>query len=205
MKIVFASTNSGKIRELQSLLDAFELTVVPQSELGVSEIPETGLTFVENALLKARHACQTTGFAAIADDSGLVVPALDGAPGIYSARFAGEKAEAKDNTEKLLHVLKNVPDENRHAYYFCALVYMTHATDPTPIICQGLWHGKILSAPQGENGFGYDPVFFDAHEKMTAAELSLDIKNRISHRGQALRSLMQHLPEKINNLCKHSP
>lgn len=197
MKIVFASHNAGKIHELQALLNEFNLNVIPQNELNVSEVPETGLTFVENALIKARHACQVTGLPAMADDSGLEVDALHGKPGIYSARYAGEKANATDNIQKLLQELTNVPADRRQARFHCVLVYLNHAEDPTPLICHGVWQGMILDTPTGSKGFGYDPVFFDPEQKSSAAELPLEIKNRISHRGKALRMLMEKLPEKI--------
>jgi XTP/dITP diphosphohydrolase len=191
--IVFASSNAGKIKELQALLSAFDLHVIPQKELDVGDAPETGLTFVENALIKARHACEQTGFPAIADDSGLVVSALQGAPGIYSARYGGEAASAQDNINKLLSELKDVPQAHRGAFFYCTLVYLEHAKDPTPIICHGKWHGIILEKPTGEKGFGYDPVFFDAHLNCSAAELPIALKNQVSHRGQALRQLVEQL------------
>ncbi|HSW68699.1 MAG TPA: RdgB/HAM1 family non-canonical purine NTP pyrophosphatase [Gammaproteobacteria bacterium] len=192
-KIIFASSNSGKINELQTLLDEFNYEIIPQNNLGIHDAEETGLTFVENALLKARNACLQSGKPAIADDSGLVVAALDGAPGIYSARYAGKHSNAHANTEKLLKDLQDVPDENRHAHFHCTLVYLEHAEDPAPLICEGIWHGIILHSPAGTNGFGYDPVFYDADEKSSAAELSQTRKNQISHRGQALRSLIEKL------------
>lgn len=198
MKVILASNNPGKIRELQALLEGFHLNIVPQSELGVADIPETGLTFVENALIKARHACRVTGLPAIADDSGLEVIALHGAPGIYSARYAGEAAVAQDNIKKLLTELSSVPEENRIAFFHCVLVYLAHATDPTPLICHGSWQGVILKEPQGKNGFGYDPIFFDPKLHQSAAELPLEIKNKISHRGKALQLLLTQLPEKIS-------
>jgi XTP/dITP diphosphohydrolase len=198
MKIVFASNNAGKICELQALLNAFNLKIIPQTELGVSEVPETEFTFVENALIKARHACRATGLPAMSDDSGLVVPALQGAPGIYSARYAGNNATSHDNINKLLKELDVAPDNNRKAYFHCVLVYLAHAEDPTPLICHGMWQGVILKNPQGDNGFGYDPIFFDTEHNLSAAELPLEIKNRISHRGKALRLLMTLLPEKIS-------
>lgn len=199
MKIVFASNNSGKIRELQSLLTDFDFTIIPQADLGVSDIAETGLTFVENAILKARHACKITNMPAIADDSGLAVPILHGAPGIFSARYAGPNATSEMNIKKLLAELATVPTEKRTACFHCVLVFMTHAEDPTPLICHGKWQGYILSAPQGQNGFGYDPVFYVPEEKKSAAELSLTVKNRISHRGLALRILMEQIAEKISS------
>lgn len=197
MKVVFASHNEGKIGELQSLLHGLDLVVIPQKDLGVEEIEETGLTFIENALLKARHACQVTGLPAIADDSGLEVFALKNAPGIYSARFAGKQATAKENIQKLLVDLQNIAPDQRQARFYCCLVYLAHANDPTPLICDGTWPGLILPRPQGENGFGYDPVFFDPHEGCSAAELPASKKNFLSHRGKALKCLLKKLPEKL--------
>lgn len=201
MNIVFASNNNGKIHELQTLLKNYNLEFIPQAILGVSEIEETGLTFIENALLKARHAASVTGLPALADDSGLIVNALNGAPGIYSARYAGEPTNAKNNIEKLLFELRDVPAGKREASFHCVLAYLNHANDPTPLVCEGIWHGEILTNSIGEDGFGYDPVFYDIHEKCSAAQLPIDIKNRISHRGQALQLLLKKLPEK---LCLHS-
>ncbi len=201
MKIVFASNNSGKIHEMQDLTKDLAIEIIPQASLNVEDIEETGLTFVENALLKARHAAKKTGLPAIADDSGLIVQALNGRPGIYSARYAGLKAEAKKNIEKLLLELRDIPFAQRGAAYHCTLVYLAHPDDPTPLICTGTWSGEILTTPTGEQGFGYDPVFFDRQHNCSAAELSLLVKNRISHRGLALQSLLEKLPEK---LCSHS-
>lgn len=195
MKIILASNNAGKIKELQALLNPQQFTVIAQAELGIQDAEETGQTFVENALIKARHATHLTNLPAIADDSGLVVPVLNGAPGIYSARYAGEETNSHDNIQKLLAELKNVPAEKREAYFYCALVLMQHEDDPTPIICTGKWKGKILSAPQGTEGFGYDPIFYVPSENKTAAELPLAIKNRISHRGIALQSLIKQIAE----------
>jgi XTP/dITP diphosphohydrolase len=192
-KIVLASNNAGKVREFNQLLADLNYEVVPQAELGVEEIEETGLSFVENAILKARNAAHHTGLAAIADDSGIEVDALKGAPGIYSARFAGEGASDEDNLKKLLHELDDVADEQRTARFQCLLVYMRHAQDPTPLICQGTWEGRILREPRGENGFGYDPVFYVAEENCSAAELAAATKNRLSHRGQALQKLVRAL------------
>lgn len=197
IKVIFASHNAGKIKELETILKDFHLTIIPQENLSVSEVPETALTFVENALIKARHASLITGMPAIADDSGLAVDALQGAPGIYSARFAGEKAKAEDNIKKLLHELQSIPDEKRTARFHCILVFLSHAEDPTPLICHGTWQGRILRAPQGEKGFGYDPIFFDPENQCSAAELPIEIKNKISHRGKALRQLLEHLREKL--------
>ena len=158
-RIVLASNNPGKVREINQMLAGLHLTVVPQSDFDVTEVEETGLTFVENALLKARNAARFTQLAAIADDSGIEVDALHGAPGIYSARYAGKGAGDKANLTKLLEDIKNVPDEKRTARFQCVLVYLRHEHDPTPIICQGTWEGRILRAPVGNNGFGYDPIF----------------------------------------------
>ena len=194
-KIILASNNSGKIRELQNAFSQFQ--IIPQSELNVSEIPETGFTFVENALLKARHACEITGLPAISDDSGLEVAALHGKPGIYSARFAGTDANAQKNIQKLLADLEGVPDEKRKARFYCVLVFLAHADDSTPLICEGTWNGTILTHPIGKNGFGYDPVFFDANENCSAAQLSLQKKRILSHRGKALELLIEKLPEKL--------
>jgi len=198
MKIVFASNNSGKIHEIQTLLKPFDIEIIPQAELDVGEVPETGLTFVENAIIKARHACRETGLPAIADDSGLEVDALQGRPGIYSARFAGIKANSQDNIKKLLTELKSVVKDQRQARFHCALVFLLHAEDPTPLICEGTWNGVILEEPAGCQGFGYDPVFLDPNEQCSAAELALSKKNQISHRGQALKLLMKKLSEKLH-------
>ena len=191
--IVLASSNPGKVREINQLLAGLELQVRPQSEYGVIDAEETGLTFVENAILKARNAAQRTGMPAIADDSGLVVDALAGAPGIYSARFAGEGASDQENLEKLLVELKAVPAEQRTARFQCLMVFMRHASDPTPLICQGTWEGRILFAARGDNGFGYDPVFHVPTHDCSSAELPAEIKNSLSHRGQALRQLVAAL------------
>ena len=192
-KIVLASNNPGKVREFNALFSEHEIEVVPQAEFGVEEAEETGLTFVENSILKARNAAQHTGLAAIADDSGIEVDALNGAPGIYSARYAGTGASDQQNLEKLLHELVDIPEEKRSARFQCLIVYMRHAEDPTPLICQGTWEGRILTRPQGENGFGYDPVFYVPDHNCSSAELPAEVKNRISHRGQALRLLMSTL------------
>jgi XTP/dITP diphosphohydrolase len=166
------------------------MTVVPQSEFGVADADETGLSFVENAILKARHAAQLTGLPAIADDSGLEVDALNGAPGIYSARYSGPGASDADNLQKLLVELKEVPEAQRTARFQCLMVYMAHAADPTPLICQGTWEGRILFEPRGAGGFGYDPVFWVPSEQCASAELAPEVKNRLSHRGQALQKLL---------------
>ena len=190
---MLASNNAGKVREINQLLSEQKIQVIPQREFGIQDIEETGLSFVENAILKARHAAKESGLAAIADDSGLEVDALMGAPGIYSARFAGPDCNDQDNNRKLLQSLKDIPDEQRTARFQCLMVYMRHADDPTPIICQGTWEGRILQAPSGENGFGYDPLFFVPEENCASAELSPEVKNQLSHRGQALRKLLAAL------------
>jgi XTP/dITP diphosphohydrolase len=192
-KIIFASSNSGKINELQSMLDESHYEIIPQTHLGIPDAEETGLTFVENALLKARNACLHSGKPAIADDSGLVVQALDGAPGIYSARYAGKHGDFRANIEKILQELKDVSDENRQAHFHCTLVYLEYAEDPAPLICEGIWRGMILHAPTGTEGFGYDPIFYDPEEQLGAAELQPLRKNQISHRAQALRDLINKL------------
>lgn len=197
MKVVLASNNTGKIREFNELLKNFSIELIPQSELGVQEIEETGYSFIENALIKARHAARSTGLPALSDDSGLSVTALDGAPGIYSARYAGPNASAKDNINKLLTELKDVPEKNRSASFHCVIAFMLDEHDPIPLVCDGKWMGTILAEPKGEQGFGYDPVFYIPAEKKTAAELPLAIKNKISHRGMALQSLLKMLPDKI--------
>ena len=191
--IVLASNNAGKVREINQLLAPAGISVRPQSELGIDEAEETGLSFVENAILKARHAARATGLAAIADDSGLEVDALDGAPGIYSARYAGPGADDRANCDKLLAALDGVPEAERSARFQCVMVYLRHALDPTPLICQGTWEGRILHAPRGANGFGYDPVFLVPGLDRSAAELDAETKNRLSHRGQALSQLARRL------------
>ena len=191
--IVLASSNAGKVREFNQLLGDLDLEVVPQSQFGVPDAEETGLTFVENAILKARNAAQHTGRPALADDSGLEVDALNGAPGIYSARYAGPGASDAENLAKLLDTLKGVPEAQRSARFQCVLVYLRHALDPTPLICQGSWEGRILPEPRGSNGFGYDPVFFVPTHGVSSAELGPDVKNSLSHRGQALRRLVAAL------------
>lgn len=190
-KVVLATGNAGKVRELADLLRDFGLDVVAQTGLGVESAEETGLTFIENAILKARHAAQVTGLAAIADDSGLAVDALGGSPGIYSARFAGVDATDQQNLEKLLATLKEVPDGQRKAQFHCVLVYMRHAEDPTPLVFHGSWEGEITREAAGTGGFGYDPIFYVPGEGKTAAELTRDEKRAISHRGQALKLLLE--------------
>ena len=192
-KVVLASGNRGKVREINQILAGLDFEVVPQTEFEVPEIEETGLSFVENAILKARNAAAHTGLPAIADDSGLEVDALKGAPGIYSARYAGVGATDEDNLNELLKELHGVTEEKRAARFQCLMVYMEHELDPTPIICQGTWEGRITESAQGENGFGYDPVFYVPSHNCTSAQLGAEEKNRLSHRGQALQRLMQAL------------
>ncbi len=193
-RIVLATGNTGKVREINQLLQGGAWQIVPQSEFGVPEAEETGLTFVENAILKARNAAQHTGLAAIADDSGLEVDALDGAPGIYSSRYAGPTASDQDNRNKLLADLTEVSEQARRARFRCVMIYLRHATDATPLIVQGTWEGRVLFAARGNDGFGYDPVFYVPTHECSAAELTPDVKNRISHRGQALAKLIAALP-----------
>jgi XTP/dITP diphosphohydrolase len=191
--IVLASNNAGKVREINQLFEEGGIRVVPQGDFGVPEAEETGLSFVENAILKARNAAQHSGLPAIADDSGIEVDALHGAPGIYSARYARPGASDAENVAKLLHALESVPEAERSARFQCLLVFLRHAADPTPLICQGTWEGRILRAPRGDNGFGYDPVFYVPTHDCSAAELDSTVKNALSHRGQALRRLRQLL------------
>ena len=192
-KIVLASNNKGKVREFGEMLSTLNMEVVPQASFNIEDADETGLTFVENAIIKARHASAIAGLPAIADDSGLEVDFLKGAPGIYSARYSGEGATDEKNLLKLLEALKDVPEEKRTARFQCVLVYMQHENDPTPLICQGTWEGVILTEPQGENGFGYDPIFYVPTHKCSSAQLSAEEKNKLSHRGQALKKLREVL------------
>lgn len=196
-KIVLATGNQGKVKELASLLAEHQIEIVPQSNFNVPDIAETGTTFVENAIIKARHAAKLTGLPAIADDSGLEVDALQGAPGVYSARYAsdivGDNVTDDDNTNKLLKALENTPDDQRQARFHCVLVYMKHENDPTPIICHGVWEGSISREKLGDQGFGYDPVFWQEALQLSSAQLPRDVKNRLSHRGQALAQLVKQL------------
>jgi XTP/dITP diphosphohydrolase len=192
-KVVLASGNAGKVREFNQLLGSEHIEVLPQSHFGVPDAEETGLTFVENAILKARNAARHTGLPALADDSGIEVDALNGAPGIYSARYAGVGASDEDNLRKLLAAMADVPADARSARFQCLIVYLRHAEDPTPLICQGTWEGSLLAAPRGEHGFGYDPIFLVPGRGLSSAELPPDEKNRLSHRGQALRKLLEAL------------
>jgi XTP/dITP diphosphohydrolase len=192
-KIVLASNNKGKVREFGQMLSTLNMEVLPQATFNIEDADETGLTFVENAIIKARHASAIAGLPAIADDSGLEVDALNGAPGIYSARYSGEGATDEKNLLKLLNALKGLPEEKRTARFQCVLVYMRHAEDPTPLICQGTWDGIIITEPQGENGFGYDPIFYIPEYNCTSAQLPSEQKNKLSHRGIALKALVKKL------------
>jgi XTP/dITP diphosphohydrolase len=188
--IVLATGNQGKVNELSRLLANQQINIVPQSQFNVADVAETGTTFVENAIIKARHAAKITGLPAIADDSGLEVDYLKGAPGIYSSRYSGDGATDEKNNAKLLQALAGVPEELRSARFQCVLVFMKHALDPTPIICQGTWEGSITTQAIGEQGFGYDPLFWVEQYQQTSAQLPRDIKNQLSHRGKALAQLV---------------
>jgi XTP/dITP diphosphohydrolase len=191
-KIILASNNKGKIREFNAMLDGL-YEVVSMSDRKVEEVPETGLTFVENALIKARNASEQSGLPALADDSGIVVDSLNGEPGIYSARYAGNHGDDEANTKKLLDDMQSVPDGKRTGRFWCAIVFVEHANDPTPIIIQRGWEGEILREKVGENGFGYDPIFYVPTHGCASAELAPEIKNTISHRGRALAALLKEL------------
>ena len=192
-RVVLASSNRGKLRELQKILHQENIALLPQSEFGVTDAEETGLSFVENAIIKARHACEVTGLPSIADDSGIEVDALNGDPGIYSARYSGIVGDGADeaNNAKLLKALEHVEEAERTARFQCVIVYLRHATDPVPLICQGTWEGRILAEACGTNGFGYDPLFYVPTYQCASAELPGEIKNAISHRGQALQKLLK--------------
>jgi XTP/dITP diphosphohydrolase len=190
-QIVLATGNQGKVKELGAMLNELNIEVLPQSQFDVPDVPETGTTFIENAIIKARHAARITGLPAIADDSGLEVDALNGAPGVYSARFAGDNANDQDNIDKLLVEMQG--KTVRSARFWCVLVYMRHADDPTPLVCQASWEGIITEDQQGREGFGYDPVFYVASEGCTSAQLTKEQKNALSHRGQALQQLVAKL------------
>lgn len=192
-KIVLASGNKGKLREFVELFASLDIEVVPQSDYDVPEVEETGLSFVENAILKARNACEHTGLPAIADDSGLEVDYLLGAPGIYSARFSGKHASDQENLNALLTALNGVPDRERSARYQCLLVMMRHSKDATPLICQADWQGRIIHAPMGDRGFGYDPIFWVPELLCSAAQLSSKQKHAISHRGKAMQKFIRRI------------
>ncbi|HVV69857.1 MAG TPA: RdgB/HAM1 family non-canonical purine NTP pyrophosphatase [Gammaproteobacteria bacterium] len=195
--VVLASNNPGKLQEFREILGDIHISIIPQSDLGVPEVEETGLTFVENALLKARNAAKHTGLPALADDSGLEVDILNGAPGIYSARYAGAKVDFSENRQKLLSDLIAAAEDERTARFQCVLALLKHDHDPSPLICQGTWEGKVLFAPRGENGFGYDSLFFVPTHGCSAAELPSAVKNQISHRAKAIAHLIQELRNKL--------
>ncbi|MET4161647.1 XTP/dITP diphosphohydrolase [Marinobacterium sp. MBR-111] len=199
-KIVLASGNRGKLKEFNEIFAPLQIDVMPQSDFAVQDANETGLSFVENAIIKARHAARVTGLPALSDDSGLEVDALNGAPGIYSARYAGAGCGDDENNRKLLQALEQVPAEQRSARFQCVLVFMRHAEDPTPLICQGSWEGVILDTPRGHNGFGYDPLFFVPELNCASAELSSEQKQKYSHRGKAVRQFI----EQIGPWLKHA-
>jgi len=203
-KVVLASGNKGKLREFAAMFETLGIRIIPQQELGVGDVPETGTTFVENAIIKARHAAAITGLPAIADDSGIEIDYLKGAPGVYSARFSadasGQGATDEKNNQKVLTLLQGVPDAQRTARYQCILVYMSHAEDATPLICQADWEGKIMKQEAGENGFGYDPLFWVPQYACSSAQLEPQQKNKISHRAKAL----QQLYDKLRHLYSHS-
>lgn len=190
---VLASGNAGKVREVQHMLEATGITVAPQSEYGIESVPETGTTFVENAIIKARHGAAVSGRAVLADDSGLVVPALNGSPGVHSARYAGDEATDAANNAKLVDAMSDLEGDARRAYFVCVLVLMRSAQDPLPLVIEGVWHGRILEEASGEGGFGYDPLFQADGQTHSAAELTKDQKSAISHRGQAMAALKKHL------------
>ncbi len=192
-RMVLASGNAGKLEEMRQILHDAGIDLIAQGELGIADVDETASTFVENALLKARHAARSSALAALGDDSGLCVDALAGAPGLISARYAGRHGDSAANIAKLLDALRDVPDPQRGAHFHCSIVLLTHADDPAPLIAEGRWYGRILRAPRGERGFGYDPVFLDLASNVSAAELDPLVKNRISHRGQALALLRKLL------------
>ena len=199
-KVILASGNKGKLKELQSILADFAVELVPQPQTEEYEVEETGTTFVENAIIKARHASALSGFPAIADDSGLVIEALNGEPGVKTARYAGIGCSAQDNMDLILKKLKLYDDKDqRKATFVCALVYMRSANDPLPIIAVGQWHGAITREKHGDKGFGYDPVFWDFKHKMTAAQMPKELKTKLSHRGQACRKLEKKLKKQIKS------
>lgn len=191
LQIVIASTNPGKIEEIRLLADKLPIEWIPQSELNIPEIEETGKTFIENAIQKARHAAKLSGLPALADDSGLVIDALDGKPGIYSARYGGKDASAAQCNQKILNEMKDVPEAERTASYHCVLTLVEYEDDPVPLICHGVWEGSILTTPRGNNGFGYDPIFYVPTHQCSAAELTTEEKNQISHRGQVMQQLIE--------------
>ncbi|MBP6533707.1 MAG: RdgB/HAM1 family non-canonical purine NTP pyrophosphatase [Arenimonas sp.] len=193
MKLVIATSNKGKLAEIQPIVREFGFEALPQSQFGFADAEESGLTFVENALLKARHACRQTGLPALADDSGIIIDALNGAPGLISAHYAGAHGDSTGNIAKVLAEMAALQNPVRTARFYCCMVLLEHADDPQPIIAEGIWHGDILPAPLGEHGFGYDPIFWDPIHQMSAAQMPAELKSKISHRGQALQQLQQKL------------
>ncbi len=198
MKIVLATENEGKLKEIQLFFKDLPITLVSQAEFKVTSIEETGLSFIENALIKARHAAKQSGCPALADDSGLVVDALDGQPGIYSARYAGTHGNSQDNINKLLAEMQHIEKAQRQAHFYCVLAFVRHSLDPAPLICQGRWDGRILTAPQGQGGFGYDPIFYLEQQQCSAAELNPIEKNKLSHRAKALMQFYEQFQTLIN-------
>ena len=192
-QLVLATSNTGKLEEIRTLLSGLDLEILPQSGFGVPDVEESGLSFVENAIIKARNAAMYTGLSAIADDSGIVVKALGGRPGIYSARYAGPGATDEENLQKLIEEIRPLEVYQRSASFVCVMVFLAHRDDPTPVIAQGIWDGMLVTEPRGENGFGYDPIFFVQSHNCTSAELPPEVKNRLSHRGKALGKLLRKL------------
>ncbi|PMB54273.1 RdgB/HAM1 family non-canonical purine NTP pyrophosphatase [Coxiella endosymbiont of Rhipicephalus microplus] len=190
LEIVLASQNEGKLIEIQDLLKSLEIRFIPQTKLNIPPVEETGTTFVENAIIKARHAAKYSGLPALADDSGLIITALNSAPGVFSSRYAGGHATDSDRIQKVLKELENIDSRDRSASFHCILALIENETDPAPLICHGVWEGNIVYEPKGKNGFGYDPIFYIPSHRCTAAELDFKEKNPISHRGQALQELM---------------
>ena len=197
-QIVLASGNKGKIAEIQAILQQQSIDVISQSHFNVTEVDETGTTFIENAIIKARHAAKISQLPAIADDSGLEVDALDGQPGVHSARYAGLPSNDQNNTDKLLHALTNIPANQRSARFHCVMVFMAHANDPSPLIAHGVWEGRIAVEKSGDNGFGYDPVFYIPELNSMSAALEPALKNTLSHRAQALKLLMPQISHYFN-------
>jgi XTP/dITP diphosphohydrolase len=197
--LVLASGNAGKLREVAAMLQPLGWAVRPQGDWRLDEVVEDGLSFIENALIKARHAARVTGLPALGDDSGLVVDALDGRPGIYSSRYAGESADDQANNRKLLHELAGVAEQARGAHFYCAMALMRHADDPAPMLATGRWRGRILESPAGSGGFGYDPLFQVPEQGCSSAELPAAVKNRLSHRGQALAALIQQIESEFES------
>ena len=197
LQIVLATSNLGKIEEIRTMTKDLPIEWVLQSDLKIPDIEETGKTFIENAILKARHASQLSGLPALADDSGLVIDALNGAPGIFSARYAGENATAAERNQKILNEMHQIPADQRDASYHCLLALVEYEDDPVPMICHGIWEGSILTAPRGKNGFGYDPIFYVPTHRCSAAELSTDEKNKISHRAQVIEQLIEAFEDNV--------